>query len=252
MPITYERDGEIANIVLTRPESLNAMDREMYRDANAAFSAFNDDEAAKVAVMSSACDTSFSAGVDIKDVHRALVDEKLPVEDVRELFSLFFETPGAITKPVIAALHGHCVGEGLVMSMFCDLRIAADDTTFALPEAKIGVPAINGTIRAVQLVGLASAMELLLTGGTRDADWALRAGLVNDIVPRGELKDQAYAWAKQIAMNDQAALAIMRKLGDRALQESFDELVQFGSALRDAQPTDAMVERQGNFINRRK
>lgn len=252
MPVTYERRGDIGFVTIARGDALNAMDRTMYADANRAFRSFLDDDEASVAILHSTCAEAFSAGVDIKDVHRALAEEKLAIDELREHFSLFFEAPGAVPKPVIAAIHGHCVGEGLVMSLFCDLRIAADDATFSLPEAKIGVPAINGTIRAVQMIGYGAAMELLLTGETRDVEWARRVGLVNEVVERAELMPRAEKLARRIADNDPAACRIMLELGERALEQNFAELVKAGGAMRNNMTADSMIERQGSFVDKKR
>ena len=252
MPVTYKREGDIAYITLSRGDSLNAMDRAMYGEANQAFHRFNDDDKAKVAIFCSSCPDAFCAGVDINDVHRALAEEGLGMEELKDHFSLFFEAPNTLNKPVIAAIHGHCIGEGLVMSMYCDLRVGADDASFALPEAAIGVPAINGTIRAVQLIGHGAAMELLLTADSRDAAWALRVGLLNTVVSRDELMPQAEALARRIAANDQAACQIMRKIGERALEEPFDRLVEEGGRMRSAVSTSAMIGRQEKFASKKK
>jgi enoyl-CoA hydratase/carnithine racemase len=226
------------------------MDRQMYRKVNEAFHRLNSDDDAAVAIFSSDCEKAFCAGVDIKDVHHAVTKEGVGLENLRGQFDIFFEVPGALKKPVIAAINGHCVGEGMVMTLFCDIRIAAEDAQFSLPEAKIGVPSINGTIRAVQLAGHGAAMELVLTGEARDAAWALNAGLVNAVVPAGELMVKAEVLATSIAGNDALACQIMREIGDRALDEKFADALEFGMTLRDKMPPDAMIDRQEKFVQR--
>jgi (E)-benzylidenesuccinyl-CoA hydratase len=250
MTVTYKREGSIAYITLARGESLNAMNRQMYKDANAAFEQLNQDDEAKAAVFSSACEKAFCAGVDIKDLHHALSTEQMSMDDLTAQMSLFFEVPGALKKPVIAAINGYCVGEGMVMTLFCDIRIASDDAQFALPEAKMGVPSINGTIRAVQLAGHGAAMELVLTGETRSAAWAMNAGLINKVVPAEQLLGTAVTMATAIADNDPLSCQIMRQLGERALDEKFSDLVAFGSALRDKMKADDMIDRQAAFVER--
>ena len=142
------------------------------------------------------------------------------------------------------------VGEGMVMTLFCDIRIAADDASFSLPEAKIGVPSINGTIRAVKVAGHGAAMELLMTGEARDAAWAQTAGFVNTVVPRDQLMDAAQRMARSIAANDQTAILIMRYLGERALEDRFSDLVEQGLELRSSIETVDMVDRQAEFVGR--
>ena len=251
MTVTYERKENIAYITLARGEALNAMNRHMYAAVNTAFQRFNEDSEAAVAIFSSSDPDAFCAGVDIKDLHQALADEG-ELEKLAAQFSIFFEEPGQLNKPVVAAINGHCVGEGLVMTLFVDIRIAADDARFALPEARMGVPAINGTIRAVQLAGLAPAMELLLTCEERSAQWAKEAGLVNSVVPSDELLATAERMARSIAANGEEAMRIMRRLGEQALEEKFSDLVAYGQTLRNDMTSDDMVTRQAAFVRRKK
>jgi len=250
MTVTYERKGSVAHITLARADAMNAMDRGMYRAVNDAFTKLNEDDEAKVAIFSSSNPAAFCAGVDIKDVHRALTEEGLSLDELAGHCSIFFERPGTLRKPVIAAINGHCVGEGMVMTLFCDIRIAADDAKFSLPEAKIGVPSINGTIRAVQLANHGAAMELLLTGEPRDAEWARTAGFVNTIVPNDALMAMAERMANAIADNGEEAIRIMRDLGERAMEEKFADLVELGLTLREKMATGDMIDRQAAFANR--
>ncbi|MDH3440879.1 MAG: enoyl-CoA hydratase/isomerase family protein, partial [Gammaproteobacteria bacterium] len=233
MTVTYKRKGAVAYITLARADAMNAMSRDMYKAVNEAFMQLNEDDEAKVAIFSSSNPDAFCAGVDINDIHKALTEEGLSLDDVAKQCNIFFEEPGHLHKPVIAAINGHCVGEGMVMTLFCDIRIAAYDASFCLPEAKIGVPSINGTIRAVQVANHGAALELLLTGEPRDADWARMAGFVNTVVPNDELMPTAERMAKNIADNGEEAIRIMRQLGEKALEENFADLVEEGRKLRD-------------------
>lgn len=250
MTVTYQRTGPIAHITLARADAMNAMDRGMYKAVNEAFMQFNEDDEAKVAIFSSSNPDAFCAGVDIKDVHKALTEEGLSLDELAGDCDIFFEQPGQLCKPVIAAINGYCVGEGMVMTLFCDIRIAAANAKFSLPEAKIGVPSINGTIRAVQLANHGAAMELLLTGEPRDAEWARTAGFVNTIVPNDELMTTAERMAEAIADNGEDAIRIMRDLGERALEDKFANLVEHGLKLRTSMQSGDMVDRQATFVNR--
>jgi E-phenylitaconyl-CoA hydratase len=252
MTVTYHCQDGIAEITLNRPESLNALNRPMYHEINEAFQRFLADDDAAVAIFCSACERAFCAGVDIKDINQAMTVEGLTLADLADDLTIFFEEPGQLSKPVIAAINGHCAGEGLVMSLFCDLRIASPDARFSLPEAKIGVPSVNGTIRAVQLIGHAQAMELLLTGDARDAGWALNAGLVNAVVDKDDLMAHARDLANGIASNDATSIAIMRQIGEAAMEQPFEALLAQGLATRESLSDANMVERQSQFINKKK
>ena len=136
------------------------------------------------------------------------------------------------------------------MTLFCDIRIAAEDAMFSLPEAKIGVPSINGTIRAVQIANHGAVMELLMTGEPRDAEWARSAGFVNTVVPNDELMATAERMARNIADNGAEAISIMRTIGEKALDEKFAHLVEEGRKLRNNMQTGDMADRQAKFVNR--
>lgn len=114
----------------------------------------------------------------------------------------------------------------------CDLRIAASDAQFSLPEVKVGIASVHGTLRAVQMAGLGKALELLLTGEMRDANWAHAAGLINEIVAPDQLEPRAQALAELIAAMPPGAIQATRMIANRAALGSFDEVVQLGTSLR--------------------
>ncbi len=252
MTVTYEQKGAIAYITLARPEAMNALDRGMYRALNEALMHFNEDDETKVAIFSSSSPDAFCAGVDIRDLHTLLTEEGLSLDDLARQYNIFFEEPGCLHKPVIAAINGHCVGEGMVMTLFCDIRIAAEDAKFCLPEAKIGVPSINGTIRAVQIANHGAVMELLLTGTPRDAEWARNAGFVNTVVPNDELMATAERMAKNIAENGEEAIRIIRRVGEMALEEKFSDLLKEGRKLRKSMQSGDMAGLQAALDSKKK
>src|SRR5688572_6783500 len=135
--VRYELDGHLATITYDRPEARNAIDGEMRRGLNAAFSRFRDDEDAWVAIVTGA-GQSFCAGADLAD----------PGAAAGEFAGTFWERPTVnsfesgweIFKPVIAAVGGHCLGYGLTLVTWCDFVVAADDAIFGFPEVTIGLP----------------------------------------------------------------------------------------------------------------
>ena len=251
-------EGSLVTIKLNRPERMNAVIEGMYLEIQDVLEQTRDESEVRCLIITGSVlrregvvKQAFCAGADLKK-HSAGERNAAQREDYIRLAHETIRKIHEFPKPVIAAINGHCVGEGMVMTLFCDIRIAAYDARFCLPEAKIGVPSINGTIRAVQVANHGAAMELLLTGEPRDADWARMAGFVNTVVPNDELMPTAERMAQNIADNGEEAIQIMRNLGEMALDEKFADLVEEGRKLRDGMQTGDMVGRQAAFVNKDK
>jgi enoyl-CoA hydratase len=211
--IRVEKSGEITTVILDRASRKNAVDRATAEALSAAFTAFDRDPEAKVAVLYGDHGT-FSAGADLKamaagDPNRVAEDGDGPLGPTRMRLS----------KPVIAAIAGHAVAGGLELALWCDLRVAAEDAVLGVFCRRWGVPLIDGgTVRLPRLIGLSRALDLILTGRPVPADEALALGLVNRVVPRGAVLAAAQALARDIAAFPQTCM-----LGDRAsAYEQFD------------------------------
>ncbi len=188
---------------------------------------FTDDESLRVAILTGAGDKAFCSGADLREVgpyYRSMT----PLE--RRQLSEREPGLGGITrnldagKPVIAAVNGHCLAGGLELALACDLRVAAEHATFGLPEVGWGIiPGAGGTQRLPRTIPLAIALELLLTGDPIDAATALRAGLVNRVVPRERLLDEALELASRIASNAPLAVRTARAAALAGLHLSLGE-----------------------------
>ena len=213
MSIDYELDDDgVATVTINRPERMNALDDEHYRDLSSAWQRVRDDPAVRVAVVTGAGSRSFSAGADL---HGRAEPEPysfwLTQQD--QLLNRGLE----IWKPVVAAVNGHCLGGGFTLLLATDLRVAAAHSTFGLPEVKRGILAANGgTQRLLEQLPHAIAMELLLTGESIDAATALRWGLVNAVVPPEELLDAARGYARRIAANAPLAVQAAKEAAIRS------------------------------------
>lgn len=207
-------DGAVLTVTIDRPAARNALSRAMSVELVAAWVAFRDDPALRVAVITGAGETAFCAGADLKEV-AAFYAAMTPIErrDRGE------REPGLggltrnldVGKPVIAAINGHCLAGGLEIALACDLRVAAEHATFGLPEVRRGIiPGAGGTQRLPRLIPEAVALELLLTGDPIDATTAHRLGLVNRVVPAAELADAANELAQRIAANAPLAVQAIR------------------------------------------
>ncbi|HTZ77859.1 MAG TPA: enoyl-CoA hydratase-related protein [Stellaceae bacterium] len=206
-------DG-IATITINRPERLNAMDGEHYRLLSEAWTRVRDDNAIRVAIITGAGEKSFTTGADIKSFltqPAGLSEMWLTQRD--QLLNRGLE----IWKPVISAINGYCVGGGMTLMLATDIRVAAEHAIFSLAEVKRGVVAGNGgTQRMLDQIPYALAMELLLTGDQIDAQTALRWGLINKVVPAGEVMATALDYARRIAKNAPLAVQAAKELAIRS------------------------------------
>lgn len=213
MSIDFERQDGIALITINRPERMNAMDAEHYRDLSEAWQTVRDDDAIRCAVVTGAGDRAFSTGADIK----SFLTGPTPLSEMwltqrDPLLNRGLE----IWKPVIAAVNGYCLGGGMTLMLATDLRIAAENASFGLAEVKRGVIAGNGgTQRVLSQLPYCIAMEMLLTGDRIDAAAAARWGLVNRVVPQAELLDTAMEYAQRIAANAPLAVQAAKELAIR-------------------------------------
>src|SRR5580692_1827158 len=193
--VLYQLNDNVATITYNRPDALNAVNGEMRRDLNAAFSRFRDDEDAWVAIVTGA-GRAFCAGGDLKDGAGSTGEFAGTFWEKPTINS--FESGWEIFKPVIAAVNGYCLGYGLTLASWCDFVIAADTAEFGFPEVRIGVPTIVGAIRLPQRLIWQHAMELLLTGERVDAFRAKEIGLAGWVVPHDELMQEAHRLADRL------------------------------------------------------
>ncbi|MEX2246291.1 MAG: enoyl-CoA hydratase/isomerase family protein [Dehalococcoidia bacterium] len=203
-PLRFEKAGGVAWITLDRPDALNAIDVAMRDELWSALLAVRDDPDLHVAVFEGAGERAFSAGADITEFGTApsYVEARRARHD-RDVWGLML----SITKPLVAAVHGIAYGAGCELALLCDIRIASDDATFALPEVRLGyIPSAGGTQLLPRTVPPGIAREMILTGGPIDAKRALEVGLVSRVVPRARLHAEAQTIARQLAGGPQAAL----------------------------------------------
>ena len=237
MAVRYEPKGKIAYITLDRPDALNTFDRAMHNELHDAWLAFRDDPELWVAVVTGAGERAFSAGADVRGFgQQGSGDERRPAGPSRHLWETRYDwdLQGGLEvwKPTICAVNGYCIGEGLTLALACDFRIASERAFFQYPEVQIGIPTIAGAIRAPRVVGLGSALELLLVGDRVDAQRAYEMGLVNKVVPHEQLMDEATRWAERLARNAPQAMAATKEMAVRSQVLSFGDALRMGEAFR--------------------
>jgi enoyl-CoA hydratase len=189
-PVLYERRGAAALLTINRPEARNAVNGTVASMLLDGYRRFEDDADAKVLVLTGTGDEAFCAGADLKAIDTVRDRHEGPLGFTRLI----------PTKPTIAAVSGWCVAGGIELACWCDMRIAAEGSTFGCFERRFGVPLIDGgTQRLPRIVGLGRALEIMMTGRPVPVDEAYRIGLVNEIVPRGQHVARALALAETLA-----------------------------------------------------
>jgi len=203
--IIYEKDPDgIGWLTLNRPEVHNAVNLRMRDELWVALQAVRDDPDVRVLILRGAGDRAFSSGADITEFGTApsFVEARRARRE-RDLWDLMLR----LDRPVIAAIQGWALGAGCEMSLLCDIRLASPDARFALPEVDLGyIPSAGGTQTLPRSIRRGPAIEMILTGNMIDAREALRLGLINRLVPRERLYEEAGALARRIAERPAAAL----------------------------------------------
>jgi enoyl-CoA hydratase len=213
MVVERERRDGVGIIRLNRPEAKNAVSDEVSAGVEAALDEFEADDDIRAVIVTGTGDV-FSAGADLKMVARG---EGFKIATKRGGFGGI--TTRAYSKPLIAAVNGPALAGGFEIVLACDLVVAADDARFGLPEVKRGLfAAAGGPYRLVRRIPLATATEIVLTGDPIDASRAHQLGLVNRLVPKEKVLDEALALAATIAAN--GPVAVQKSL--RLLHESGD------------------------------
>lgn len=202
--IIYEKREDIAYITLNRPKVLNVYNTKMRDELYQILGAIKDDLEVSVAILKGAGEKAFCAGADLSEFLTApspIIARQVRWE--RDVWGLFLSLP----QPVIAALHGYVLGDGIEMALCCDIRIASEDIQFGTPEVGLGIiPAAGATQTLPRTIGRSKALEMLLTGRWLSAEEAYRAGLVNRVVPKDELLATTEEIARKIASCNQIAV----------------------------------------------
>lgn len=214
--VLYDVRDQVAWITLNRPEAMNAISDGVRAQLPQAIERAEGDDAARVMVISGNGERAFCAGADVKGFVEVDSLTRLRQTRAHAHWILAFDRA---RKPIIAAIHGYCLGGGLEIALACDIRIAADDAKFGLPEVTRGtLPGAGGTQRLARVVGLGRALDIALSGEHISADDALRMGLVSRLVPRSQLTTTAEALALRIASH--APLSVL--LTKEAVRGSLD------------------------------
>ena len=207
--IRYEAEDGAARVTLDRPAARNAINVRMRDELYEAFTAIRDDPGVRGALVAGEGEAAFCAGADLTEFGTAPSQAVArAVRRERDLWGLL----ASLDKPLVAAVHGYCFGSGLELACLCDLRVAADDAVFAMPETSLGLmPAAGGTQVLPRLAGRGRALELLLSGRRFGAGEALEYGIVNLIAPRAAVVSEARALLRSALAAPQAAISAAKR-----------------------------------------
>ncbi len=227
--ITVRRHGEfVAEIVLDRPQAMNALNTAMARSVIAAFAQAGADKTVRAVVLSAAGTRAFCAGADLKE-RNAMTDAEILSQ--REVFRAAFGAVRTLPQPTVAAVHGYALGGGCEFAMSCDIIVADETAVFGLPEVTVGlVPGGGGTQLALRRLGAGLAADLVLTGRRVGIEEAERTSLISRRVPSGQARASALEVAGTIAGNSPVAV----RAAKRALRNGWGVTLESALDIEDA------------------
>ena len=253
--VMYEKRDRIAIITINRPDRMNAIDVQTSSELLTAWSDFRDDPNLWVAILTGAGEKAFSAGNDLVAMSQAQ-QGVAGAQDAAQAAAPF----GGITrrfecwKPMIAAINGYCLAGGLEMALSCDIRVAAEHAQFGLAEVTRGIiPGAGGTQRLPRLIPIGLALELLMTGGRFDAQWALRTGLINHVVPADQVMPKAFEIANTICDAAPMSVRLVKEAAIKGLTMTLEDGLRFeGEQIRKVLATEDAKEGPLAFAQKRK
>lgn len=249
--VRIDKQGKVAWLVLNRPGQINAVNDAVRRDVPRALALLDANPDVGVIVIRGEGPRGFCAGADVKETRNpeSSAEVRKRMERTR-----WIEGPENTIKPVIAAIHGACMGGGMELALACDIRIASPDAKFALPEVDLGlIPGGGGTQRIGRLIGTGRALDLILSADRLTAQAAYDIGLITRLAASSEtLLDETFALAQRIAAKPPLALAAAK----RAVRRAFDLELQAGLAMEldmfaHLAPTNDRQEAARAFIEKR-
>lgn len=257
--LEIERHGPVATLWLNRPEKLNAMSEDMWVDIPRAMEELDQDEDVRVIILAGR-GKAFTVGIDVNMLasiqpsgpslaagNRHVYNE---IKRLQRTVSCFANSP----KPVIAAIHGYCLGAGANLISACDIRLAASDALFSIRETKMGLVADIGALqRLPAIIGAGITSEMALTGADYPADWALRHQLVNSVFDDKEsLMDAALELGAEIAANSplvtHGVKRIIQANDGRTIDQALDYVAQWNSSFLIS---NDLMEAMNAFIEKR-
>jgi enoyl-CoA hydratase/carnithine racemase len=211
-PVYLEKDGDLAWLVLNRPDKHNAMSQAMWEALPALAAEAEADPAVKVVVVRGSTARAFSAGADIAEFE-ALAADSARRDDNRAAITNGLRALTRIAKPTIAMVRGICMGGGCAIALTCDIRFASPEAKLGIPPAKLGLAySLEDMKQLVDVVGPSHAKSMTFTGRAVPADEALAIGLVNAVHPLDAIEAETRAFAAQVARNSQYSVRALKQV----------------------------------------
>ncbi len=228
------KEGSVGYVIFNNPERHNAVSLDMWQMAGEMLNDFRSDNKIKVVVVTGAGGKAFVSGADISRFEKERSNEEAVAhynKVVEKSYAAFHEFP----KPVIAMIRGYCIGGGMGLATCCDIRIATEKSTFAVPAAKLGLGyGYSGLKRLVDVVGPSFAMEIFYTARQFTAAEALTMGLVNRVVPDGELESFVQSYADMIAGNAPLTIKAVKAVVSEMMKDENNRDLDRAQAAVDA------------------
>lgn len=257
--VEIERSGHVATLWLNRPDKLNALSDDMWIDIPVTVSQLDEDDTVRVIVLAGR-GKAFTVGIDLGLLASLQPTGPSPAAGNRHIYSEIKRLQATVScfaetaKPVIAAIHGYCLGAGANLISACDIRLASSDATFSIRETKMGLVADIGALqRLPAIVGNGVTAEMAMTGADYPASWALEHGLVNRVYDdQGALMTAAHDLAVEIAANSplvtQGIKRILQANDGRTVDQALDYMAQWNSSYL---VSNDLMEAMNAFMDKR-
>lgn len=247
--ILLERADAIATLTINHPDHANVLSQLTMHEINQALDEIATDDTIRSVIITGAGERVFVGGADIRELRElTAVSARAFIRNLHWLI----ENIRRIEKPIVAAVNGACLGAGLELVVGCDIVIAADTATFGMPEIDLGIPSVVEAALLVNLLGALRTKEFLLTGDRWDAARAERCGLVNQVVPAGELLSRTQAICHRINQHSPTAVALQKDLVNRWMTTDLETAIEYGiNALGIAFTTGDPQEAMQAFLEKR-
>ncbi len=248
--IKDEKNGNVAILTISRPQTFNALNEDVLNDLQAAVEKAASNKDIFVIIITGE-GKAFVSGADI-DVMKEKNHEEIIAYSKKG--SGIFRMIEMLPKPVIAVINGVAFGGGFELAMACDIRLAGEKAKMGLPEATLGItPGFSGTVRLPRLIGLAKAKEWIYQGKIVNAQQAYEAGAVNSVFPQETLMEEAMKLAQNICSVSQSAIRLDKELLNKSLDSTVDEAIEREAVMQaDAFSTPDQIEGMAAFKEKRK
>lgn len=249
--LSEQRDA-VVTLTINRERRRNALTLATWQQLGSLVDKFASDSDCKVLIIRGAGIKAFASGSDIDELPKVYADPNISIDYDRTLLDVQNRICNC-KKPVIAMIYGYCVGGGLGIATACDLRFAADNASFALPPARLGL--INGVSsmrRLIQLIGLSPTRDMIYSARSVDAEEAMKMGLVNRVFNISELERQTSDYALQLVKNSQYSIQISKLLTEQIVNGKDQDDERYFSHVREAVRGEDFKEGFSAFKEKRK